>query len=137
MKLGKASAYAVFATAYIAANQEAGPVPGRDVAASCGIPAEYLLKVLQQLVRSRVLKSERGRAGGFLLREPASQTTLLQVLEGVEGPLGVELSVTPDMKVPPATIRRVQSVIEEINASIKSALSRTTVADFIEHRRAQ
>ena len=93
MRFGKASAYAVFAILYIAKHDPDGPVHGRTIADSYGIPLEYLLKILQQLARAQILQSERGRRGGFRLRKSPAQTTLLEVVEAVEGTINGELSV--------------------------------------------
>jgi Rrf2 family protein len=87
MRLGKASAYAVYATLHIARHGANGPVQARTIAEAQGIPVEYLLKILQQLVRAQVIESERGRNGGFRLRKTPSETTLLEIVEAIEGPL--------------------------------------------------
>ena len=83
MRLGKAAAYGVYATLHIAQSDKDGPIQGRIIAKSCGIPVEYLLKILQQLVRAQVLLSERGRGGGFLLRRTPAQTSLLDIVEAI------------------------------------------------------
>jgi Rrf2 family protein len=51
------------------------------------IPLEYLLKILQQLVRANVLRSKRGPRGGFFLARPSESITLLEIIEAVDGPL--------------------------------------------------
>lgn len=50
-----------------------------------GEPAPYLGKVLQKLARAGVLRSKRGRTGGFVLGRPASEITLADVVLAVEG----------------------------------------------------
>lgn len=66
-----------------------GPeAPGREVRAlafACGEPAPFLGKVLQKLARAGLLRSRRGRAGGFVLGRPASEVTLADVVLAVEG----------------------------------------------------
>lgn len=57
----------------------------RFLALACGEPAPYLGKVLQKLARAGVLRSKRGRTGGFVLGRPASQITLADVVLAVEG----------------------------------------------------
>jgi Rrf2 family protein len=66
-----------------------------DIAVSAGVPVEYLRKVLQRLARARLVRSTRGRGGGFGLARPASKITLLQVVEAIEGPVD-ELSFLSD-----------------------------------------
>ena len=66
-----------------------GPkAPGRearDLALACGEPAPWLGKVLQKLARAGVLRSKRGRTGGFVLGRPAAEITLADVLLAIEG----------------------------------------------------
>lgn len=49
------------------------------------LPAPYLAKQLQLLVRAGVLAATTGPRGGFRLARPASETTLLQIVEAVGG----------------------------------------------------
>jgi Rrf2 family protein len=57
----------------------------RALALACGEPAPFLGKVLQKLARAGLLRSKRGRTGGFVLGRPASEITLGDVLLAVEG----------------------------------------------------
>lgn len=41
-----------------------------------GVSPTYLAKILQELARRGVLESQRGKAGGFRLKHPASRTLL-------------------------------------------------------------
>jgi len=66
-----------------------GPeAPGREVrvlALACGEPAPFLGKVLQKLARAGLLRSKRGRTGGFVLGRPANEITLADIVLAVEG----------------------------------------------------
>ena len=66
-----------------------GPeAPGREVrvlSLACGEPAPFLGKVLQKLARAGLLRSRRGRSGGFVLGRPASEVTLADIVLAVEG----------------------------------------------------
>jgi Rrf2 family protein len=127
MRLGRASAYGVFATVYIASHQGNGPVQGRDVADAYGVPPEYLLKILQRLVRARVLRSERGRGGGFKLRKPASQTNMLEIVEAIDGPVDGELMVREEIRGATRAKNIVEGNCTKIARFARSLLSRTTV----------
>ena len=85
MKLGKTSAYGMFAALYLA--QQHGserPVQGKDIAREYGIPVEYLLKILQAMARGGILRSERGRAGGFTLSREPGEISLFDILNTLE-----------------------------------------------------
>ena len=49
------------------------------------LPAPYLAKVLNSLVRAGVLTATSGPRGGFRLAKPADEITAAEVLEAVEG----------------------------------------------------
>ena len=131
MRLSKASAYAVFATVYIAEHEQAGPVHGAEIADACGIPPEYLRKILQQLVRAQVLESETGRRGGFLLRKPQGRTTLLEIVEAIDGPLDGELSVKKEINPAGSTKTKLRAVCTAAAQSIKSLLREATIKQLI------
>jgi Rrf2 family protein len=57
----------------------------RALALACGEPAPFLGKVLQKLARAGVLRSKRGRTGGFVLGRPAVEITLADIVLAVEG----------------------------------------------------
>jgi Rrf2 family protein len=48
------------------------------------VPRAYLSKVLQGLVRGGVVSSQRGIGGGMTLTKPASELTILEVVNAVE-----------------------------------------------------
>jgi Rrf2 family protein len=50
-----------------------------------GVPAPYLTKHLQALVRAGVLDSVPGPRGGFRLARPAADLTVLDVVEAIDG----------------------------------------------------
>jgi len=80
-------------TGDIAKHQGKGVVLSQDVSKEYDIPLEYLLKILQQLVRANVLRSKRGPRGGFSLAKPTSKITMLEIIEAVDGPLTGELNL--------------------------------------------
>ena len=49
------------------------------------IPQSYLHKILHALGKSGIIQSKRGNHGGMALPKPASETTVFDVVEAVEG----------------------------------------------------
>ena len=87
MKISRSTGYALVAVGYIAENYQDGAVLAARVSKEYGIPLEYLLKIMQQLVRANVLKSKRGPRGGFSLARDPKDISMLQIIEAVDGPL--------------------------------------------------
>src|SRR5436309_10792215 len=97
MKLTCASSYALHAVAYMAQQKSDRPVASHKIAQERGIPERFLLKVLKPLVTARVLTSIKGPNGGYRLARPATDITMLEIVEAVEHP---NIEGTPP---PPAT----------------------------------
>ena len=130
MQLGRATAYAVFAVVYIAETNGKLPVQGKDIAQSCGMPGGRLLKILQQLVRSRILTSERGPAGGFRLRRPAADITLLEIIEAIEGPIDGDLLVRQGISNMERARAAVQKACTQVAEFARSHLRQISVQDL-------
>ena len=67
----------------------------RELADEAKLPAPYLAKVLQRLVDRGLLRSKRGRSGGFVLGRPASEITLADVVLALEGKDDLEAAFPP------------------------------------------
>lgn len=61
-----------------------GPVSTLALATATEVPRAFLSKVLAQLVEAGLLESTRGRSGGFRLALPASEITVIMVLNAVQ-----------------------------------------------------
>ncbi len=135
MRLGRAAAYAVLATAHLAEHDSNVPIQGRDIAESCGIPPGHLLKILQQLVRAQILASERGPAGGFVLRKPAAEITLLEIVEAIEGPVNGDLMLRNLASSKQKIRSRLEKTCQDIANYARSVLGGMAVSELIGHQR--
>jgi Rrf2 family protein len=87
LKISDAASLALH-TAVLLADRTDGPLTTKEIAATFGVSECTLAKVLQRLAKAGIVLSGRGPKGGFLLGKRADQTTLLEVYEAIEGPLG-------------------------------------------------
>ena len=55
------------------------------------IPRSFLAKILQKLVKAKIVRSYRGVKGGFSLARQARDITVLDVLEAIEGKLSLNI----------------------------------------------
>jgi Rrf2 family protein len=131
MRLGRAAAYAVFATAHLAENQSGRPIQGRDIAESCGIPSGHLLKILQQLVRAQILSSERGPAGGFVLRKAPEEISLLEIVEAIDGPISGDLLLRSVAEGKEAARRRLEQTCRDVAKFARTRLGATFISDLV------
>ena len=72
------------------------PVTAEKLAAAQDLPLRYLLGILGDLRRNRLVQSQRGPEGGFVLAQPADQISLADVFRAIDGPLAEvhDLSLT-------------------------------------------
>ena len=81
--LSQTAEYALRAVVTIARDETAGKT-AQEIAREAQVPLDYLSKVLNSLARAGIVKAQRGRGGGFSLASPASQLTVLDVLNAVD-----------------------------------------------------
>jgi Rrf2 family protein len=88
MRLTRAASYALYAMVHIAGHKpNDAPLASHEIAQAHNIPERFLLKVLKPLVSAGLLLSVKGPRGGYRLAKPATQITMLEVVEAVEGPI--------------------------------------------------
>jgi Rrf2 family protein len=132
MRISRSTGYGLLAVGYIAQNQEKdGIILSQTISKRYNIPLEYLLKILQQLVRANVLRSKRGPRGGFNLAKPAKKITLLQVIEAVEGPMINYLNLTEQARGVKFASKAEQAY-EKALSSARSIFEKTKIADLLD-----
>jgi Rrf2 family protein len=134
MKLTRSSAYALTAMACLARQKATGPVPSHALAEGTNaIPERFLLKLLLPLVSAGILRSVRGPGGGYRLTRPASEVSVLDVIQAVDGPIRGE--VPPVGKGAAANFdRRLQDACEQAAQLTRDRLAKTTIADLARAR---
>jgi len=131
MRISRSTGYALLAINYIAKHQkEQGIVLSQTISKEYNIPLEYLLKILQQLVRANVLRSKRGPRGGFTLAKPPKRITMLQIVEAVDGPMINQLNLTEQAPKEKFSARAEQAYGKAITQA-KIVFERTKLADLI------
>lgn len=86
MKLSVKSEYAARAVLGLARLHARGvAVKVEDLAAENGIPANYLVQILIELKSRQIVKSIRGKDGGYLLAKAPGEITFGDVLRSVHG----------------------------------------------------
>ena len=86
MKLSVKSDYAARAVLGLARQYHTGQaVKVEELAAGQVIPANYLVQILIELKAQHLVKSVRGKEGGYLLAKPPAEISLGDVLRCVHG----------------------------------------------------
>jgi Rrf2 family protein len=130
MRFTRASLYALHAVAYMAEQDREGPLPSHIIAEKRKISERFLLKVLKPLVGAQVLISAKGPHGGYKLAKPATQITLLEVMEAVDGPIRGQNPVgNGDLNHP--LNKRLAEVCQESAEFLRKQLKRIRIADIM------
>ena len=132
MQFSKASTYGLIAVVHIARGKTNEPVQGRVIAESCRLPLEYLLKILQLLVRARVIQSERGRHGGFWLCKSPAETTVLEIVEAIDGTISEGFYVPGASATGNSTLEVLERLGERSSQFARSLLSAANIEQLIE-----
>jgi len=113
----------------------AGRADGRSMlldqlVAGTDLPRDFMAKIFQTLARAGILRSAKGRGGGFALARPAHEITLMQIVEAIEGPqlfdrCVVGLALCNDTMPCPQ-----HDLYKPIRQRLKDYLNTTTVADM-------
>ena len=86
MKLSVKSEYAVRAVLGLARHYATGAaVRAESLAAENGIPPNYLVQILIELKAQQIVRSHRGKDGGYSLARTPADITFGQVLRSVHG----------------------------------------------------
>lgn len=130
MKISRSTGYALVAVGYIAQHYKEGAVLAQRVSKEYDIPLEYLLKILQQLVRASVLRSKRGPRGGFFLAQDASTISMLQIIEAVDGPMVTHLHLAEQTSNERFAVK-MEEVCQKAAFQAKSIFESTKLSDMI------
>ncbi len=129
MKLTRASSYALHAVAYMAAQKHDRPIASHNIAAARGIPERFLLKVLKPLVSARVLLSIKGPNGGYRLARPASEISMLEILEAVDGPIRGQAPLTEENDGP--LNNKLEAICKESADQVRKHLEKVKIPQLL------
>lgn len=122
--------YALRAAIVVADNNEDNALTSQEIAEKSNVPPAYLSKVLQQLVKSAIMESQRGLNGGYVLTKSPREISMYDVMHAVEPfdhyhecPLKF---MTHDPKLCPLH-RRLEATIVQIEENFK----KTTLAQIL------
>ena len=130
LMLSQTAEYALRAIVTMAQGDGAGKT-AQEIARESQVPLDYLSKVLNSLARGGVVRAQRGRHGGFTLAEPATHTTVLDVVNAVD-PLRRIRSCPLHLAAHATRMCALHRKLDEALASVEEAFRSTTIASLCE-----
>lgn len=137
MKLSTKGRYAVMAMADLASNGRGScPVSLADIARRQDISLSYLEQLFGKLRRGDLVKSVRGRGGGYVLSRPADDTRVADIVLAVGEPIRATRCKAGSPKGCHSDHSRclTHELWEELGHQIHLYLSSVSLADVIDRR---
>lgn len=130
MRISRSTGYAILAVGYIAKHQDQPIILSQSISKEYNIPLEYLLKILQQMVRVNILRSKRGPRGGFSLARPIKKINMLQIIEAVEGPMVSQLDLA-ELAPKEKFGTKAEQIYAKALASARAIFEKAKVSDIL------
>ncbi len=135
--LSRKARYALRALYALANDESNGPVLIADLAEREHIPHKFLELILLELRNAGILRSKKGKGGGYALARPPREVTLGQIIRVVDGPLAPIPCVSERAYVRCEECVSEEScgtrmVMKEVRDAIAKILDGTTLADVCE-----
>jgi len=89
LRFTKRADYGLMAIHYIATHDGLGAVSTKRIAEEFGIPPELLAKILQRLAKRKLIMSQNGPKGGYVLTRHPGDISVGEVVRALEGPISI------------------------------------------------
>ena len=132
--LSRKARYALRALYALSAAEARGPILIADLAEREKIPHKFLETILLELKNAGVLKSKKGKGGGYSLARLPEQITMGQVIRIIDGPLAPipcasERAFVRCEECVDETTCGTRQVMKKVRDAIAAILDSTTLAD--------
>ncbi len=129
MRMSAKAEYAVRAMVQLVTVDEGVLVKTDDLAKAQGIPPQFLVDILSDLRTDRLVRSHRGRDGGYELARPAAEISIADVLRCIDGPLASVRDIGLGDLPYSGPTAALTDVWRALRASMRSVLEQTSLAD--------
>ena len=127
--------YGLKALAYLALHQGKG-VQGAEIANAYCMPKKFLDAILLQIKNIGVIRSKKGKGGGYQLSRPPDTISLGQVIRELDGPFAPVPCVSRSAYArcsdcPDEGACIIRPVMQEVRDAISAVLDNRTLADML------
>ncbi len=95
MRLSTKGRYAVRAMVDLALHAQEGPVSRADIARRQGISPAYIAHLFTRLQQAGLIRSVRGRGGGYVLGRDPARIPVSEIVRAAEGPVALTDCTAP------------------------------------------
>jgi Rrf2 family protein len=130
LRFTKRADYGLMAIHYIAVHEDQGAVSAKRIADEFRIPPELLAKILQRLARERLIVSQNGPKGGYVLSQRPAAITVGQVIRALEGPIRIVECYEQASECPQLERCNLRRPVQKIQAAISHMLDTMSLAEL-------
>ena len=130
--ISQTAEYALRAMVFLA--MQKSPAVGHEIAAVTKVPPGYLSKLMQQLVKSKLVNSQRGIGGGFVLARAPVDISILDVVNAVD-PIEKITSCPLDIMSHGLNLCPLHKRLSLATAQVEQAFAQSNLSELVEESR--
>ncbi len=131
LRITRQTDYGILMLSYMAANATVDPFAARDLAAWSGLSLPMVSKILKPLAKAGIVESHRGAKGGYTLARPAERITVGEIVEALEGRIGMTACVSHPGTCEQEGACPTQVNWERISDAVRGALEHIALSDMV------
>jgi len=129
LRITKLADYGVMLMSYMA-DQEGELCKASDVAKALYLPLPTVSKLLKNLTQSHIVESVRGVHGGYRLARLATEISVQDVIQSLEGPIALTECSLAHSQCEQLNVCKVQNNWQRISQAVHNALKEVSLADM-------
>ena len=130
LRFTKRADYGLMAIHYIAIQEDHGAVSTKRIADEFHIPPELLAKILQRLAKKRLITSQNGPKGGYVLARRPTEISVGDVVRALEGPINIVSCLEASSECPQMARCSLRRPVQKIQAAISQVLDTMSLAEL-------
>lgn len=130
MRLTARSNYAILTLLDIANHSKSGAVRAMDIAKRQILDQDYLYQILRRLRLHGLIRSEKGRGGGYVLAKPASAISLYDVFRSAEDTVNYTDSLRQPTKKDTDEYAALYDVLFDVHTISEDILRKRSLSDL-------
>lgn len=125
MLITRKTDYAIRCVLYLSENRER-TANVDEIARAMLIPKSFLAKIIQKLEKAGIVKSSKGRKGGFSLVKEPKGISLMEIIEIIQGPLSINVCAIDKRRCNLSSICSVHPIWVNIRRKTEERLKKTS-----------
>ena len=121
LTISNKSRYGIAALLALAEFYNSGLLPIKEISSRCDIPHQFLEQIFNRLGKAGIIKSTRGKSGGYELAKPPGQITVLHIVNALEGDIEF---VSKSVEKNDAIVELFQAAENNLKATLSVSLAK-------------